>query len=133
MGEVLLRQALKGYPVQVDSAGIHGQHGLPADETVSRLLHENRMSEIDQHKSKPLVSGMAGRYDLYLCMEEHHLDDLQKIIPSVTGRAYLFGHWSDQEIQDPHQMSEDLYRIAYNQIDQAAKAWLENLPRLGLL
>ncbi|MGV0953531.1 MAG: low molecular weight protein-tyrosine-phosphatase [Fluviibacter sp.] len=133
MGELLLRQALHGHDVQVDSAGIHGQHGMSADETVARLLHENRLPEIDTHKSKPVVSGMSGQYDLYLCMENHHMADLKSMIPNATGRIYLFGHWQKNEIPDPVTKPEIEYRKAYAAIDEAAKAWPEKLAALGLL
>lgn len=132
MGELLLRDALSGQAVQVDSAGIHGQHGMPADETVARLLKEIGVEDIDQHASKPVVSGMIPQYDLFLCMEKHHLEDLQSISPNVTGRAYLFGHWSNLEIADPHRLTEDHYRRAMAQIQEASDAWCQKLPMLGL-
>lgn len=133
MGEVLLRQALGNHPAIVDSAGIHGQHGMPADDTVAKLLHENNLPEIDQHKSKPVVSGMSGQYDLYLCMENHHMVDLKAMIPNATGRIYLFGHWQKKEIPDPVTKPEVEYRKAYAAIEEAANAWPEKLTALGLL
>lgn len=133
MGEVLLRQALKGHPAEVDSAGIQGQHGMPADDTVAKLLHENGLPEIDTHKSKPVVSGMSSQYDLYLCMENHHMADLKSMIPSATGRIYLFGHWLKKEIPDPVMMPEIEYRKAYQTIAEAAEAWPQKLQALGFL
>ena len=133
MGEYLLKEALKGHAVEVDSAGIHGQHGIEADSTVVKILEEQGVTDIRAHKSKPVVSGMSGQYDLYLCMEQHHLNDLTHIIPSVTGRAYLFGHWANQEIADPHKLPEAHYRLAHEQITKATQDWLEKLPLLGML
>lgn len=133
MGEVLLRQALSGRKVQVDSAGIHGQHGMPADTTVAMLLNENGLPEINDHKSKPVVSGMSGQYDLYLCMENHHMADLKSMIPNATGRIYLFGHWQKKEIPDPVTKPEVEYRKALASIEEAAKAWPDKLMALGLL
>lgn len=133
MGELLLRDALAGHPVQVDSAGIHGQHGVKADKTVVSLLKEKSVHDIDSHLSKPVVSGMVPKYDLFLCMEKHHLEDLKSISPNVTGRAYLFGHWANLEIADPHLLSEDHYRRALKQIEDAADQWRQKLPMLGLI
>ena len=133
MGEVLLRQSLKGAEVQVDSAGIHGLHGMPADQTVVRLLNQNNLTEIEQHKSKPVVSGMSGQYDLFLCMEHHHINDLKSMIPNATGRIYLFGHWQKKEISDPVTKPEGEYRKAYAAIEEAANSWPEKLMALGLL
>lgn len=133
MAEYLLKDAFKGRQVLVESAGIHGQHGMEADDTVVKLLEAQGMNDIKNHRSKPVVSGMAGQYDLFLCMEQHHLEDLQQIIPGITGRAYLFGHWTSQEIADPHKMPEAHYLIAQEQITNATQDWLEKLPQLGML
>ena len=133
MGEVLLRKALASANVQVDSAGIHGQHGMPADTTVAMLLHEHGLPEIDRHKSKPVVSGMSGQYDLYLCMENHHMADLKSMIPNATGRIYLFGHWQKMEIPDPVTKPEVEYRKAFTAIEEAANVWPQKLMALGLL
>lgn len=133
MAEYVLKDVLRGRDVLVESAGIHGQHGQDADSVVVSILAEQGIRDVASHKSKPVVSGMSGLYDLFLCMEKHHLNDLQTIIPSITGRAYLFGHWSSQEIADPHKMPEAHYRIAHEQITKASHEWLEKLPLLGLL
>lgn len=133
MAEYLLKAALKNQQAEIQSAGIHGQHGIEADDTVVKLLEAQGMADIKNHRSKPVVSGMAGQFDLFLCMEQHHLDDLQRIIPSVTGRAYLYGHWSNLEIADPHKLPETHYRIAQEQITKATQEWLEKLPQLGML
>lgn len=133
MGEYLLKEALKGHAIEVDSAGIHGQHGIEADATVVKILNEHGITDIQHHKSKPVVSGMSDQYELFLCMEQHHLDDLRSIIPNITGRAYLYSHWSNQEIADPHKLSEAHYRLAHEQITRATQDWLEKLPLLGML
>ncbi len=133
MGEVLLRKALLGHDVLIDSAGVHGQHGMPADQTVAKLLHEDSLSEIDRHVSKPVVSGMSNQYDLFLCMENHHMADLKSIIPNATGRIYLYGHWQKKEIPDPVAKPEIEYRKAYASIEEAANAWPEKLKLLGFL
>lgn len=133
MAQLLLKRALSGHDVEITSAGIHGQHCMPADPTVNKMLHEAGLPEIDAHQSKPVVSGMAGQYDLYLCMENHHVSDLKSMIPSATGRVYLFGHWQKQEIPDPVAKPEVEYRKAYAAIDVAAQAWPQKLKAMGLL
>lgn len=133
MGELFLWRALASHEVLVDSAGIHGQHGMPADATVAKLLRDDGLMQIDEHKSKPVVSGMSGQYDLYLCMEKHHMSDLKAMIPSATGRIYLFSHWQNQEILDPVNQPEVEYRKAFDAIQQAANAWPSKLQALGFL
>lgn len=133
MAQYLLKAALKDRQVEIDSAGIQGQYGHEPDDTVVKLLEAQGIVDIKHHRSKPMVSGMAGQYDLFLCMEKHHLSDLQQIMPSVIGRAYLYGHWSNQEIGDPHNLSEAHYHVAHEQIMKASQQWLEKLPQLGML
>ncbi|MGV1015858.1 MAG: hypothetical protein ACOYBW_00615 [Fluviibacter phosphoraccumulans] len=133
MAEYLLKEALRGQAVHIASAGIHGQPGIPADPIVSKMLAEQGINAIEQHQSQAVVTNMIDQFDLYLCMEQHHLDELQIIMPSVTGRAYLFGHWTGQEIADPHQLPEAHYLVAHAQIIEATRAWVSHLPRLGLL
>lgn len=133
MAEYLLKEALKGQAVHIASAGIHAEQGQPADPTVVKILKEQGLAGVEQHRSQPVVINMIDQFDLYLGMEQHHLDDLQHIMPSITGRAYLFGHWTGQEIADPHQLPEAHYHVAQAQIVEASKAWVKHLPRLGLL
>lgn len=133
MAEYLLKEALRGQAVHIASAGIHGQPGIPADTIVTKILAEQGITGIEQHQSQPVVTSMIDQFDLFLCMEQHHLDELQVIMPSVTGRAYLFGHWAGQEIADPHQMPEAHYLVARAQITEATQSWVSHLPRLGLL
>lgn len=133
MGEHILRRALTGLDLDVDSVGVHAEHGMDADPVVVRLLEEKGFKEIQQHRSKPLVSGMIAAYDLFLCMEQHHLDEIKSMNAGVTGRAYLFGHWSGLEITDPHRQSEDRYLETLGLIEQSAEAWKQKLPMLGLV
>lgn len=133
MGEILLRQSIGDQQAIVDSAGIHAQYGIAADDTVVRLLREKDLFEIDQHLSKPFISGKFDQYDLYLCMEQHHINDLKSMIPNATGRIYLFGHWQKREIPDPVTKPEIEYRKALASIEEAAKSWPDKLLALGLL
>lgn len=133
MAEHLFKAVFKNCQVTVDSAGIHGQYGLSADGVIKKMLVAQGLDSIRHHQSKPLTSSMSGQYDLYLCMENHHLDALQKMIPSVTGRAYLYGYWENEEILDPHARSEEHYLLALQKITKATQDWFDKLPQLGML
>lgn len=133
MARLILQETLSGFNVQVDSAGVQAQHGLGADDTVTSMLNERGLHGIDQHRSKPLLSGMLPQYDLFLCMERHHLEEVLSMDSHITGRAYLFGHWTDTEISDPHLSTDERYQDALTLIQRAAQSWKDMLPLLGLV
>lgn len=131
-----MKAALRDYDVYIDSAGINGAYASRADPEVVKMLKSEGMKgieAIENHLSKPISQLNATDFDLILCMERHHLEDLQSLVPQVTGRTFLMDHWQDEEIEDPHGLDQSEYLRALNQIRSSVDDWKRNLSDMGLL
>ena len=136
MAEYLLKASLRDYDVHVESAGINGAYASRADQEVVKMLKSEGIEGVDaieNHLSKPVSQLTATEFDLILCMEKHHLDDLQRLVPQATGRAFLMGHWKNEEIEDPHGLDQSEYLRALVQIQSSIVDWQKNLFDMGLL
>lgn len=133
MAQRLLSRALQDYEVIVNSAGLQADYGHRMDATVKELLQADGFEELDEHVSEPYVKHMAQSHDLFLVMEQHHLDSLQRVAPEVTGRAYLIGHWSGSEIADPVNQDRVYYEEAYQKIAKGVQEWKQKLKELEWL
>lgn len=136
MAEHLMKSALRDYDVHIDSAGIHGAYASRADQEVVKMLKSEGIDGVDaieNHLSKPVSQINATEFDLILCMERHHLEDLQRLVPQATGRTFLMGHWKDEEIEDPHGLDESEYLRSLTQIRSSIVDWQKNLSDMGLL
>lgn len=136
MAEYLLKAALRDYDVHVESAGISGTYASRADQEVVKMLKSEGIKgveAIENHLSKPVSQLTATEFDLILCMEKHHLDDLQRLVPQATGRTFLMGHWKNEEIEDPHGLDQSEYLRALGQIQTSIDDWQKNLSDMGLL
>lgn len=136
MAEHLLKAALRDYDVHIESAGINGAYATRADEMVVQMLKSEGIEgveAIENHLSKPVSQLNATDFDLILCMERHHLEDLQRLIPQATGRTFLMGHWQGEEIEDPHGLDQSEYLRALAQIQLSIDYWKRNLSDMGLL
>ena len=63
-------------------------------------------------------------------MEQAHIDAVAKIAPEARSKVMLFGQWlSKKDIADPYRQSDDMFRLIYAQIDEAAKLWADKLNK----
>lgn len=126
-GERLLKSALPDK--KIASAGLGALVGEAADETASSVASEHGVS-LDGHVAQQLTSGMCRDYDLILVMEKKHVDQVNRINPSVRGKTMLFGHWlNQQEIADPYKKSRDAFEAVYGLLENAAQKWVNALSR----
>ncbi|EXU75234.1 protein-tyrosine-phosphatase [Erwinia mallotivora] len=126
-GERMLKAALPNK--KVASAGLHAVVDHPADDTASSVASEHDLS-LEGHVARQLTSAMCRDYDLLLVMEKGHIDQINRINPSVRGKTMLFGHWlNQQEIADPYKKSRDAYEAVYVLLENAAQKWVNALSR----
>ncbi|MEW5290086.1 protein tyrosine phosphatase [Erwinia papayae] len=126
-GERMLKAALPNK--KVASAGLHAVVDHPADDTASSVASEHGLS-LEGHVARQLTSAMCRDYDLLLVMEKGHIDQINRINPSVRGKTMLFGHWlNQQEIADPYKKSRDAYEAVYVLLENAAQKWVNALSR----
>ena len=128
MAEGLLRTVLPP-EITVESAGLNGLEGYPADPEARRLMAETGL-DITAHGGRRLTPEMALAADLILVMDLPQKAQCQQMIPSALGRIFLLGHWRSspsQEIPDPFRQGPQAFRAVFESIRQSVSDWL---PRL---
>lgn len=129
-GERLLRRALPG--LMVDSAGIPGLSGYPADSMMQTVCEAGGLT-LDGHISRPVTPAMLREYDLLLAMEQSHISQLTIMAPMVRGKILLFNHWSEdvnlRNINDPFGQERHVFETVFSQLEQATRAWMQCLKR----
>jgi protein-tyrosine phosphatase len=132
-GQAMLAAQLAGRKVRIESAGTLALSGNAVDGTVSRLLEARGLDAMLSHRSKPIMPTMLGRYDLILCMETEHLEQVLKLYPMGRGKVRLMGHWSTEQVPDPVGRAEAVYAAALDQIETSAKQWAQKLTNMGMI
>ncbi|MFZ4481908.1 MAG: low molecular weight protein-tyrosine-phosphatase [Rhodoferax sp.] len=131
-GQALLAQQLDGHGARVESAGTRALHGNPIDATMARLLQSRGNGAMPEHRSRPVMPTMLGHYQLVLCMQEQHLQQVLALYPQGRGKVRLLGHWSQQQIADPVGQADPVYATALDQIEVCTAQWAKKLIDMGL-
>ncbi|QMT41470.1 protein tyrosine phosphatase [Neisseria shayeganii] len=127
-GERLLQGYLK-HKQQVSSAGVGALIGSAADAQAEAVAARHGVS-LAGHCARQLTAELCDANDLILVMEQAHIGAVDKISPSSRSKVMLFGQWlPKQDIADPYRQSDDMFRLIYRQIDEAARLWADKLNR----
>ncbi|MDO4694214.1 MAG: protein tyrosine phosphatase [Eikenella sp.] len=127
-GERLLQGYLK-HGQRVSSAGVGALVGSAADAQAAAVAAGHGVS-LAGHRARQLTAELCDANDLILVMEQAHIGAVGNISPSARGKVMLFGQWlAKQEIADPYRQSDDMFRLTYRQIDEAARLWADKLNR----
>lgn len=92
MAEGILRDAFKkfGYDeekIQVVSAGITAQNGIPANEKAVKVLKDEGI-DIGDHQSRQLSMGLVRESDLILAMTRNHKHIIATMIPEAAAKTF---------------------------------------------
>jgi len=132
-GEVFLARALQGRSVQVHSAGTLAVDNHFAHPQIEEQMIERGFPEIRQHRSSALMPLRLSQYGLILCMEQVHLDWIERVQPTSTGKAKLLGHWDSQKgVIDPINGPKEGYTQALDLIEIYCQQWANKMVGLGL-
>ncbi len=126
MAEALLarRLASRSLSSVVESAGIAARVGEPAHPMSQQLLRERGL-DISGHRARQLTPSLASGFDLILVMEEAHLEGLQTLVPSASGKVHRIGEWGDFDVLDPNGPDKVAFERTLAQIEQG----LDDLDR----
>lgn len=129
-GERLLQRLLPD--MQIDSAGVPGLSGHPADRMMQVVCEAGGIS-LEGHISRPVTPAMLRTYDLLLVMEQSHIRQLTERVPEIRGKILLFSHWaenvSQRNIRDPYGLSRQVYEQVFLQLETAAVTWAQHLRK----
>ena len=124
MAEGLFRHHLISTNKEIitSSAGLQALVGDPAVAEAQELMLE-RGIDISAHRSRQITQQMLQNADLVLVMEEFQKEQVQKIAPYTSDKAYLLGHWGDYEIIDPFRRSKQVFEESIALIERAWGEW----------
>lgn len=127
LAQVALARELPGR--EVWSAGLQAVVGAPADPTSQLIAQENGL-DLSAHRAQQLAPWMCQQADVVFVMEAMHLPMLEAQVPTVRGKAYRLGHFSNFDIADPHRQPREAFDASWAGISQGVADWAARLRRL---
>lgn len=129
LGERALSARVPG--LMVKSAGLGALVGHAADSAAAAAGAEFGVS-VDGHAAQQWSAEMARQFDLILVMEPEHRATITRSHPELSGKTFLFSHWSDgKPIEDPYRRSDAFHKAVAKKIIQAADGWAEKLKGMS--
>jgi protein-tyrosine phosphatase len=128
MAEGVLRDAFNklGYDenkVQVVSAGITAQNGLPANEKAVKVLKDQGI-DISEHESRQLSIALVRESDLILAMTRNHKHIIATMIPDAAAKTFTLKEFAmgNLDSEDILEQLGTMYTISDEKRDELEKA-----------
>jgi protein-tyrosine phosphatase len=129
MGEAWLANELAKMgrgDVLVSSAGLSALVGRPAEPDAQTVMQREGI-DISSHRARQLTRDLVTAADLVLVMEMGHRRVVEMIDPTARGKVFRLGEWSQADVPDPYQDSEEFFQHVLQLIKQFAGEWLPKL------
>ncbi len=125
-GEYKLKELLPEFTF--NSAGLDSDinrlSGKRADPVAVRVAAESQI-DLRSHRAKQLTDEMVEQHDVILVMDTKHMEAISDYYPNIQDKVFMFTQLVDaSSIEDPYKRGELFFRLAFNQIDEAAEAWV---------
>ena len=131
MGEAWLAHELAKMgrgDVLVSSAGLSALVGRPAEPDAQTVMQREGI-DISPHRARQLTRDLVSAADLVLVMEIGHRRVVEMIDPTARGKVFRLGEWSQADVPDPYQDSEEFFQHVLQLIKQFVGEWLPKLTR----
>ncbi len=115
MAEDLLVQTLSEagmQAIQIRSAGLNALVGHQADKIAIRLMLEQGV-DVSAQRGQQLNRDLLRWADLVLVMDKAQKLSVESWDPGARGKVYRIGEWSDFDVPDPYQQSENEFVGAF--------------------
>lgn len=66
-------------------------------------------------------------------MDHQHRYQIMQRYPFASGKTFLLGHWSNEEIADPIRSPLEDFEQVYQQVEQGCSLWVDHLLQAGML
>lgn len=124
----LLAQQLPQHTVL--SAGLSALVGQGADPLSVQVAAAHGV-DISTHRAQQITSFLCQQADLILVMEQMHKTQLEQQFPSVRGKTFRLGQYSQFDIADPYRQPLQAFETAYAAIAQGVSDWVPRIQKLG--
>jgi protein-tyrosine phosphatase len=128
LAQALLARDLPHHTVW--SAGLGAMVGLGADPLSIRVAAEHGL-DITPHRAQQVTRWLCQQAELILVMEQAHKIKLEKLFPTVRGKAFILGQKGNFDIVDPYQQSLEAFETAYAALAQGVADWVPRIRQLG--
>lgn len=120
MAEYLLKQQ---HPdLQIESAGISGLTGYPADDKAQLCMHRLNI-DMQSHIAKKLNTEQLKQADLILVMSNNQQKHIEQTWPFAKGKVFRLGHWQNKNVPDPYQHDQVFFDNTCQLIQQCVADW----------
>jgi len=119
MAEFLFRNLVGGLQnIEVVSAGVSTEEGLPASEHALSVMREKGIS-LDNHRTRPVNRELVEKADLILTMTSRHKAILTNMYPEFRDKIYTLKEYAGEEgdVVDPFGQSEEVYRNCRDELE----------------
>lgn len=127
MAEALFNKKAKekGLEITASSAGTGAFTGDRAEENAVKAMREKGI-DISSHRSRRFSEYMAEEFDLFVCMCREHKE---AVMPFVREEKICF---FSEEIWDPCDDGEYIYRLCADKIERETEALLKKLTEVNI-
>ena len=136
MAEALMRHRLaeQGVQAQVLSRGLAAPAGrAPHPFAINTAQHFGVPLPDDKRAAQVNPVDLRAAL-IVLVMDAGHRRQVQERYPSAGGKTFLLRHWLDgQDIADPLNEPEDVFRAQWPLIDEGCQSWISQLLKAGML
>ena len=114
--------------VQVESAGVFALDGMSPTRETQRLLKEAGI-DCSSHLARTLTMPMVENADLILAMEEMHIEEILRRVPSAKSKVHILKLYAKTQeegdpnpnIPDPIGKPLEVYEICFAIIQESVK------------
>lgn len=106
----------------ISSAGLTAVVNHPAEPSAQKIMREHGI-DISSHIARQLNPELMKNHDLILVMTKSQLESVSQYHTAYRSKTFLLGHWQQLEIQDPYKLSDEAFKIVYQQITLAWQYW----------
>ena len=126
MAEHLLRHLLQQSEIEgieVSSAGLFSEEGLPAEYEALEIMSE-RGIDMSGHRSRALTQEMADKADLIIVMEDYHQRLMGKYFENVEKKTHMLGEYAverekPKDIPDAFGKDRIVYEMVLGEIKRS--------------
>lgn len=132
--EGLLKKALAGRPIAIESTGTDAPEGLAVPEEVLTVASQYGL-DLSPHRSRHIAPEMVRRADLVLTMTPKHSRLIRQWAPEAANKVFMLTEYGPGggglAIPDPIGRSLAVYESVFAQIDAEVRRFLPELVKSG--